>query len=107
LCQAILERNDFAWLGLIGSESKAARFRSRLKRAGVPPENLARLVCPIGVAGIESKWPAAIAVGVAAQVMQRISAVARDGGTIGYETVTDCGGEHCSTCGTAPVMGSS
>jgi xanthine dehydrogenase accessory factor len=107
LCQAILERNDFAWLGLIGSESKAARFRSRLKRAGVPPESLARLVCPIGVAGIESKWPAAIAVGVAAQVMQRISAVARDGGAIGYETVTGCGGEHCSACGTAPVASSS
>src|SRR5690348_927430 len=124
LCQALLERNDFAWLGLIGSESKAARFRSRLKRAGVAPETLARLVCPIGVAGIESKWPAAIAVGVAAQVMQRISLAAGDRGSVGYaqtvfrpaggadvrdspwragETgvVTDCGGESCSTCGTA------
>jgi xanthine dehydrogenase accessory factor len=126
LCQAILERNDFAWLGLIGSESKAARFRSRLKRAGVPPETLARLVCPIGVAGIESKWPAAIAVGVATQVMQRISAAARNRDGIGHgrgvfgpadrvtgpsslvragETgaVTGCGGESCSTCGTAVI----
>jgi hypothetical protein len=124
LCQALLERNDFAWLGLIGSESKAARFRSRLKRAGVATETLARLVCPIGVAGIESKWPAAIAVGVAAQVMQRISAAAQDSRGIGHarsvlgpavgvdapgspvvagetRTVTDCGGESCSTCGTA------
>jgi hypothetical protein len=75
LCHALLERNDFAWLGLIGSASKAARFRSRLRRAGLGPDVIGKLVCPIGVDGIESKWPAAIAVAVAAQLMQRISAV--------------------------------
>jgi xanthine/CO dehydrogenase XdhC/CoxF family maturation factor len=75
LCQAILTRRDFAWLGLIGSASKAARFRSRLTRAGVDAATIGRLVCPIGVEGIESKWPAAIAVAVAAQVMQQISMV--------------------------------
>jgi xanthine dehydrogenase accessory factor len=117
LCQAILERKDFAWLGLIGSDSKAARFRSRLRRTGVPPETLARLVCPIGVAGIESKWPTAIAVGVAAQVMQQISsAAALDCKDVGHDEGADrptarlqsgdadskvnCDGEGCSTCGT-------
>jgi xanthine dehydrogenase accessory factor len=75
LCHALLERNDFAWLGLIGSASKAARFRSRLRRAGLGPDVIGKLVCPIGVDGIESKWPAAIAVAVAAQLMQQISAV--------------------------------
>ena len=76
LCRAVLQRNDFAWLGLIGSESKAARFRSRLAREGIPADRIARLVCPIGVPGIESKWPAAIAVGAAAQLMQEMSAAA-------------------------------
>jgi xanthine dehydrogenase accessory factor len=76
LCHALLERNDFAWLGLIGSDSKAARFRSRLARTGLGPEVIGKLVCPIGVEGITSKWPAAIAVAVAAQLMQRISVVA-------------------------------
>ena len=70
LCRAILERGDFAWLGLIGSKSKAARFRSRLARDGLTPDAIHRLVCPIGVEGIASKWPAAIAVGVAAQLLQ-------------------------------------
>jgi xanthine dehydrogenase accessory factor len=74
LCHALLERNDFAWLGLIGSLSKAARFRSRLTRAGLGADVIRTLVCPIGVEGIESKWPAAIAVAVAAQLMQQISA---------------------------------
>ena len=75
LCHALLERNDFAWLGLIGSASKAARFRSRLRRAGLGTDVIGKLVCPIGVDGIESKWPAAIAVAVAAQLMQQISIV--------------------------------
>jgi xanthine dehydrogenase accessory protein XdhC len=80
LCHALLERNDFAWLGLIGSASKAARFRSRLTRAGLGADVIRKLVCPIGVDGIESKWPAAIAVAVAAQLMQQISAVGVDAG---------------------------
>ncbi len=70
LCRAILTRNAFAWLGLIGSESKAARFRSRLRRDGVPAEQIARLVCPIGMTDIPSKLPAAIAIGVAAQLLR-------------------------------------
>lgn len=74
LCRAILTRDDVAWVGLIGSHSKAARFRSRLARHGVSAERISRLVCPIGVRGIDSKWPAAIAVGVAAQLLQDISA---------------------------------
>ena len=77
LCHALLERNDFAWLGLIGSDSKAARFRSRLTRTGLSADVIAKLVCPIGVEGINSKWPAAIAVAVAAQLMQRVSAAER------------------------------
>jgi xanthine dehydrogenase accessory factor len=70
LCRAILERGDLAWLGLIGSKSKGARFRSRLARDGLTPEAIRRLICPIGLEGVESKWPAAIAVGVAAQLLR-------------------------------------
>jgi xanthine dehydrogenase accessory factor len=42
-------------------------------RENLSPASIARLVCPIGIAGISSKWPAAIAVGVAAQVLRDIS----------------------------------
>jgi xanthine dehydrogenase accessory factor len=74
LCHAILQRNAFAWLGLIGSESKAASFRSRLRKDGIPPALIERLVCPIGIAGIEGKKPAEIAIAVAAQLLQHLSA---------------------------------
>jgi xanthine dehydrogenase accessory factor len=74
LCHSILRRDAFAWLGLIGSESKAARFRSRLRKDGIAPALIEKLVCPIGVTGIESKAPAAIAIAVAAQLLQTLHA---------------------------------
>jgi xanthine dehydrogenase accessory factor len=70
IVRAVLRRGDFAWAGMIGSETKALRFRQRLARQGLPPERIARLVSPIGVAGIESKLPGAIALAAAAQLQQ-------------------------------------
>lgn len=70
LCRAILQRGDFAWAGLIGSETKAACFNLRFGREGVPAESVARLVSPIGIPGIDSKRPGAIAIAVAAQLLQ-------------------------------------
>jgi xanthine dehydrogenase accessory factor len=71
ICEAILRRGDFAYLGLIGSDTKRARFRKRLGAAGIPAAALDRIVCPIGIPGIESKEPAAIAVSVAADLQIR------------------------------------
>ncbi|MBI3561521.1 MAG: xanthine dehydrogenase accessory protein XdhC [Gammaproteobacteria bacterium] len=69
LCCALLTRADFAWLGLIGSRTKAARFTQRLKRQGITAQRLARLTCPIGLATISSKLPAAIALSTTAQLL--------------------------------------
>jgi len=101
LCRAVLLRQDPAWLGLIGSQSKAARFRSRLRRAGFAEQAIARLVCPIGVAGIKSKWPAAIAVAIAAQLMQLLSQTAtREPGTPAVRGANDsCAAGDCGSCG--------
>jgi xanthine dehydrogenase accessory factor len=70
LCRAILSRDDVCFAGLIGSHTKAARFAHRLARDGMAAERIARLVCPIGIAGIDSKRPEAIAIGVAAQLLR-------------------------------------
>lgn len=69
LTEAVLRRGDFAWLGLIGSRTKRARFARRLRAAGIGEDLLARLVCPIGISGIRDKRPAVIAVAVAAQLL--------------------------------------
>lgn len=70
LTEAILRRDDFAWFGLIGSIAKRRQFERRLRVAGVDPRRFARMTCPIGIAGIASKEPAAIAIAVAAEVLQ-------------------------------------
>lgn len=67
---AALERDDFLGIGLIGSATKRARFVSRLTRRGLDSGSINRLICPIGLPGIESKQPAAIAISVAAQILQ-------------------------------------
>lgn len=54
------------FVGLIGSRTKRARFVARLAADGVDP---ARLVCPIGAAGIVGKQPAVIAVAALAQLL--------------------------------------
>jgi xanthine dehydrogenase accessory factor len=64
---AALGRDDLLAVGLIGSDTKRARFVSRLVRQGLDAE---KLICPIGLPGIEGKEPAVIAVSVAAQILQ-------------------------------------
>ncbi len=76
ICRAILEWGDFAWAGLIGSATKAARFTQRMRARGFSERQIARITCPIGIDGIDSKLPAAIAVSVAAQVLQAAEALA-------------------------------
>ena len=66
---AALKNPAIAHVGVIGSATKRARFDRRLKDAGVDEARLAAMICPIGIGGIRSKLPAAIAVSVAAQLI--------------------------------------
>jgi xanthine dehydrogenase accessory factor len=68
---AALKRQSFAYVGLIGSETKRARFLSRLRAAGLTDAALRNFICPIGVPGIRSKLPAVIAASVAADLIGR------------------------------------
>ncbi|ATG44505.1 xanthine dehydrogenase XdhC [Phaeobacter piscinae] len=68
LCHALLLRG-FAFAGVIGSATKWARFRSRLRELGHRPDQIARLTCPIGDPAL-GKHPQMIAVGVAAELLR-------------------------------------
>ena len=70
----MLSRGEFAYLGLIGSETKRARFIKRLGETGLTQSAIGRLICPIGLGSVTSKQPAAIAISVAADLMQRLDA---------------------------------
>jgi xanthine dehydrogenase accessory factor len=67
LCHRLLE-HGFGWCGLIGSATKWARFRSRLRQLGHGDAAISRICCPIGQKAL-GKHPQAIAVGVAATLL--------------------------------------
>ena len=66
----ILKRDDFTYFGLIGSKTKRKRFEHRLLQRGYQAAQLSRMICPMGIDGIDSKLPAAIALAVSAQLIQ-------------------------------------
>ena len=66
---AALQRDAFDFVGLIGSETKRARFVSWARQVGVAESRIDWLVCPIGMPQIKGKEPAVIAAGIAAQLL--------------------------------------
>jgi len=72
---AALAAKRFPHVGLIGSATKRARFVSRLKQAGLGWGDAEKLACPIGIPGIASKLPAAIAAATAVELLLRDQAV--------------------------------
>lgn len=77
LSEHILRRKDFAWFGLIGSKTKRMLFEHRLRDRGITDQCLEKMVCPIGIPGIQGKEPAVIATSVAAQLLQVWEALER------------------------------
>ncbi|MCX5514824.1 xanthine dehydrogenase accessory protein XdhC [Kaistia algarum] len=71
ITEAALKRPGIAYLGVIGSASKRARFRRLLGEAGLARTDVDRMTTPIGIAGIRSKLPAAIAASVASDLLIR------------------------------------
>jgi xanthine dehydrogenase accessory factor len=69
IAETALVNPAVARVGVIGSATKRARFARRLAAAGVELARIEAMICPIGIGGIRSKLPAAIAVSVAAQVI--------------------------------------
>lgn len=63
------ERGDLPFVGLIGSRTKWASFRNRLRDRGFGDAELDRVTCPIGLPGITGKAPAVIAAAVVAQLL--------------------------------------
>jgi xanthine dehydrogenase accessory factor len=72
-------QGPFPLVGLIGSETKRARFERRFRELGIPRERIEALQCPIGLPTIHGKQPAIIAASVAAQILaesERLTAAA-------------------------------
>ena len=74
LTAEILKRNDFAYYGLIGSQTKRVKFEHRLRDRGFDPAVVARMRCPMGLAEVKGKLPVEIAVSIAGEVIATYNA---------------------------------
>ncbi|HED13394.1 MAG TPA: xanthine dehydrogenase accessory protein XdhC [Gammaproteobacteria bacterium] len=71
IVEAVLQRGDAAFLGLIGSVTKSRRFRLQLRQKGFTKEQIKQLHCPLGLTTVPGKSPAEIAVSIAGEVIGR------------------------------------
>jgi xanthine dehydrogenase accessory factor len=85
LAEAALRRPDAAYVGMIGSATKRARFAAFFLRAGGREGDLARLVCPIG-GRVPDKRPAVIAALVAAEIIRVFATDTAEAGRLPRET---------------------
>lgn len=68
ICHALLSSGQYGRIGLIGSQTKKARFAKRLKEAGHIADQIDDIICPIGLKDITSKEPAHVALSIAGQL---------------------------------------
>ena len=69
LLHQLLDETDLAPIGLIGSETKAKRFKSQLRVLGIPASEDRRWRCPIGLPSVSGKLPMEVAVSIASQLL--------------------------------------
>lgn len=69
IAEQVLARDDAAYLGVIGSQTKARRFRLRLDHREFSAAAIEKMHCPIGLDKITGKRPMEVAVSVAGQII--------------------------------------
>ncbi|WP_284759184.1 xanthine dehydrogenase accessory protein XdhC [Agrobacterium sp. fls2-241-TYG-188a] len=72
IAREALARQDLAYVGMIGSQTKRATFAHWLSREGAPPSTIERLILPIGGSIVKDKRPQVIASLVASEVLHAI-----------------------------------
>jgi xanthine dehydrogenase accessory factor len=71
LIKQLSNREQAGFIGVIGSNTKAKRFRMRLEHKQFTAQQVALMTCPIGLSNVEGKLPMEVAVSIAAQLMQQ------------------------------------
>ena len=74
LVDIALRRGDAAYVGMIGSQTKLARFRTWFLQRGGGEANFRRLTCPIGGDDVADKRPEIIAGLTSAQIIRAFAA---------------------------------
>ena len=93
LTSAALERGDAAYVGMIGSATKRAKFKN-WARAQCDGQTIEHLNCPIGASGSRDKRPSVIAAFVAAEVMAELTSETAVTALTGATKTPDQGAQH-------------
>ncbi len=78
ITEAALQRADLAYVGMIGSQTKARRFERWFVARGNNPRRLDDLISPIGETGPRDKRPAVIAALAAAEILTSLADYKRE-----------------------------
>lgn len=71
---ASLKRTDINFIGMIGSDTKAKRFKTRLAHREYNQSQVDRLISPVGDLSVPGKHPIEVAVSISAQLIQLLHA---------------------------------
>jgi xanthine dehydrogenase accessory factor len=74
----ILKRADFAYLGLIASDTKWRRFQQRFQHRDIEKSLVEKMNCPIGLSQVQGKLPMEVAVSAAGEIIQLYQAKAAE-----------------------------
>ncbi|WP_020408014.1 xanthine dehydrogenase accessory protein XdhC [Hahella ganghwensis] len=69
LCQAALNHGSLRHIGMIGSKTKAERFRKRLAQRAFTQEQIDQVKSPVGLSEVPGKLPMEVAVSIAGQLI--------------------------------------
>ncbi|MBQ0748369.1 MAG: xanthine dehydrogenase accessory protein XdhC [Marinobacter sp.] len=69
LCRTLLTKGECAGIGLIGSDTKAERFRKRLDHRGFSAADINSIRCPVGRTDVPGKRPMEVAVSISAELL--------------------------------------
>lgn len=73
LCRTLLAQGQCASIGLIGSETKARRFRQRLSHRGFREQEIEHIRCPVGLSRVPGKRPMEVAVSICAELLEMVN----------------------------------
>jgi xanthine dehydrogenase accessory factor len=73
LVKKMLKNPRFSYVGLIGSDTKAKRFKKRLASDNISAQIIGSLYCPIGLTELQGKLPMEVALSIAAQLQSLYS----------------------------------
>ncbi len=74
LVEALLDRKHQRFIGMVGSETKALRFRRRLRSASFSDDDIAQLCSPLGLLDIPGQTPFHIAISIVGQLLTLLEA---------------------------------